>query len=44
MQDKLMWKYCHNEKYAVKSKYHVARMLAGDTNGREESSGQRVDH
>ena len=44
MQDKLMWKYCRNAKYAVKSGYHVARMLAGDTNGREESSRQRADH
>ena len=44
VQDKLMWKYCRNAKYAVKSGYHVARMLAGDTNGREESSRQRADH
>ena len=44
VQDKLVWKYCRNGKYAIKSGYHVARMLDGDTNGREESSRQKVDH
>ena len=35
--------YCRNGKYAVKSGYHVARMLAEDTNEREESSEQRAN-
>nr|XP_023914469.1 uncharacterized protein LOC112026028 [Quercus suber] len=36
--------YCRNGKYAVKSGYHVARMLAKDSNGREESSEQRANY
>ncbi|XP_075640555.1 uncharacterized protein LOC142612337 [Castanea sativa] len=40
----MVWMYCHNGKYVVKSRYHVARMLAEDTNGREESFEQRTDH
>ena len=44
VQDKLVWNFCHNGKYAIKSGYHVARMLDGDTNGREESYVQRGDH
>ena len=38
VQDRLVWKFYHNGKYTVKLGYHVARMLDGDTNGREESS------
>ena len=44
VQDKMVWMHCRNGKYTVKSGYHVARMLAGDTNGREESSEQRANH
>ena len=44
VQDRLVWKFYRNEKYMVMSGYHVARMLDGDTNGREESSAQRSDH
>ncbi|KAF3965991.1 hypothetical protein CMV_009861 [Castanea mollissima] len=44
VQDKMVWMHCRNGKYTVKSGYHVARMLAGDTTGREESSEQRANH
>ena len=44
VQDKIVWMHCCNGKYTVKSGYHVARMLAGDTNGREESSEQMANH
>ncbi|KAL0005891.1 hypothetical protein SO802_013452 [Lithocarpus litseifolius] len=44
VQDKMVQMHCRNGKYMVKSGYHVARMLARDTNGREESSEQRADH
>ena len=44
VQDRLVWKFCCDGKYKVKSGYHVARMLDDDTNGREESLVQRSDH
>ncbi|XP_075636695.1 uncharacterized protein LOC142608925 [Castanea sativa] len=44
VQDKMVWMYCRNGIYTVKSGYHVARMLDEDANGREESLEQRVDH
>uniref|UniRef100_A0A7N2L4E8 Reverse transcriptase zinc-binding domain-containing protein n=1 Tax=Quercus lobata TaxID=97700 RepID=A0A7N2L4E8_QUELO len=44
VQDKMVWMHCRNGKYTVKSGYHVARMLAGDNNGREESSEQKANH
>lgn len=44
IQDRLVWKFGRKGKYEVKSGYHVARMLDGDTNGREECSVPRSDH
>ena len=44
MQDRVAWMYCCNGKYAVKSRYQVARMLAEGAIGKEESSEQREDH
>ena len=44
VQDRLVWKFCCDGKYMVKSGYHVACRLYDDTNGREESSVQRNDH
>ena len=38
VQDRVVWMHCRNGKYAVKFGYHVARMLAEDAIGREESS------
>ena len=44
VQDTIVWMHCRNGKYMVKSGNHVARILVGDTNGREESSEQRANH
>ena len=44
VQDRLVWKFCRDGKYKVKSGYHMARMLDDDANGREESLVQRSDH
>ena len=44
MQDRVVWMYCHNGKYAIKFGYQVARMLAEDAIGREESLEQRADY
>ncbi|XP_050241207.1 uncharacterized protein LOC126690119 [Quercus robur] len=44
VQDRLVWKFGRKGKYEVKSGYHMARMLDGDTNGREESAVPRRNH
>ena len=38
VQDRVVWMHCSNGKYAVKSGYRVACMLAEDAIGREECS------
>ena len=44
VQDRLVWKFGRKGKYEVKSGYHVARMLDGDSNGREDSSDPRRNY
>ena len=43
VQDRVVWMHCSNGKYAVKSGYWVACMLAEDAIGREEYSEQSED-